>query len=108
VLLGGAALVAAMKTVRGDAEPYSICGSLPLVDKLQEAGFGAVAARRRRAYVPPHCACPPHGSLWRALADVQITGFGLSSTYHANNEYCLLSDMEKGFRIMAHTIANLL
>lgn len=42
------------------------------------------------------------------LADVQVTGFGLTSTYHANNEYCLLSDMEKGFRILAHTIANLL
>ena len=29
------------------------------------------------------------------------------STYHANNEYCLLSDMEKGFKVMATLIDKL-
>jgi len=28
--------------------------------------------------------------------DVQTLGFGKMSTYHANNEYCLLSDFAKG------------
>ena len=27
---------------------------------------------------------------------MQILGFGKMATYHANNEYCLLSDFAKG------------
>ena len=42
----------------------SICGSLPLVGDMQEAGF-----------------------------DLQISGYGKSSVYHGNNEYCSLNDM---------------
>ena len=38
------------------------------------------------------------------FADLQITGFGLSSTYHANNEYCLLSDMKCCLRVCARII----
>ena len=34
-----------------------------------------------------------------------MTGFGLMSTYHADNEHCKLSDMEKGFRILRGVIA---
>jgi len=64
--------------VRGEAKPYSIGGSLPLVRDLQRGGF-----------------------------DVQITGFGLLSTYHADNEYCLLSDMEKGFQVLVGVVAHL-
>jgi len=62
----------------GKCEPFSISGSLPLVDVLQNAGY-----------------------------DLQIVGFGLLSTYHANNEYCLLSGMQGGFATLAYTIAAL-
>jgi len=65
------ALVAAIEKVRGSSVPYSINGSLPLVRQMQRMGF-----------------------------DVQITGFGLSKTYHADNEYALLSDMVKGGEIV--------
>ncbi len=41
------------------------------------------------------------------LADLQIVGFGLLSTYHANNEYCLLSGMQGGFATLAYTIVAL-
>ena len=37
---GLTAMVTALTAVRGSAKPYSICGSLPLVDELQKAGFG--------------------------------------------------------------------
>ncbi len=75
---GHAALCAATRRVLGDAKPYSICGSLPLVRDLQRGGF-----------------------------DVQMTGFGLMSTYHADNEYCLLSDMAKGFEVLVQVVAEL-
>jgi len=61
----------ATKEVIGESKPYSICGSLPLVGDLQEAGF-----------------------------DVQICGYGHSSVYHGDNEYCTLSVMEKAFKIL--------
>jgi acetylornithine deacetylase/succinyl-diaminopimelate desuccinylase-like protein len=38
--------------------------------------------------------------------DVQITGFGLMKTYHANNEYALEKDLLEGGEILAHFIAN--
>jgi acetylornithine deacetylase len=65
-------IVEATKRVLGEVTPYAICGSLPLVRDLQRGGY-----------------------------DVQLTGFGLSSTYHADNEYCHLSDMKQGFKILA-------
>ena len=71
------ALVEAVKIVKGDVNPYSIGGSLPLVQDLKEAGF-----------------------------DVQITGFGLSKRYHANNEYCKLSDMKNASRILSYYLTS--
>ena len=73
---GHQALVAATQDVLGEAKPYAICGSLPLVRNLQRAGF-----------------------------DVQMTGFGKMSVYHADNEYCVLSDMGRGFDILAGLIS---
>ncbi len=73
-----AALCDALTAVRGTCKPFSICGSLPLVDDLQRAGF-----------------------------DMQITGFGLSSTYHADNEYALFSDLKNGYRVFGHIVAAL-
>ena len=68
---GHRALCDATKEILGEAKPYAICGSLPLVRDLQRGGF-----------------------------DVQLTGYGLSSAYHADNEFCKLSDMQNGFRIL--------
>ena len=62
--------------VKGECKPYAITGSLPLVRQMQRAGF-----------------------------DIQITGFGLSKTYHADNEYALLSDMEDAFQILLRIIS---
>ena len=73
---GLAALTEAITTVKGKGEPYAICGSLPLVREMQAAGF-----------------------------DLQISGFGLSSTYHADNEYVLLSDMMDAFQVFLWTIS---
>ena len=46
-------ILGSRRQVLGEAKPYSICGSLPLVRNMQRGGF-----------------------------DVQMTGFGLMSTYH--------------------------
>jgi len=72
---GFKALVEATKEVKGKATPYAITGSLPLVRKMQRAGF-----------------------------DLQIAGYGLSKTYHADNEYCLLSDMKDAYHILSRLI----
>ena len=73
---GLAALTEAITQVKGEGKPYAICGSLPLVREMQAAGF-----------------------------DLQISGFGLSSTYHADNEYSLLSDMTDAFQIFLWVIS---
>lgn len=67
------ALVDAMHSVRGPdgAKQYSMTGSLPLVRDLQRNGF-----------------------------DVQITGFGRSTYYHAPNEQAKLEHFEQGFAIL--------
>uniref|UniRef100_A0A6U4Z9L5 Peptidase M20 dimerisation domain-containing protein n=2 Tax=Hemiselmis andersenii TaxID=464988 RepID=A0A6U4Z9L5_HEMAN len=72
---GHHALVSATKSVLGEAKPYSLTGSLPLVYELQQEGF-----------------------------DLQIVGYGLMRTYHAKNEHGLLSDFEHGFRILSKVI----
>lgn len=72
---GYEALVAATKEVKGEAKPYSICGSLPLVGDMQAAGF-----------------------------DVQVSGYGKSSVYHGLDEYCLLSDMKDAMKIFSLVI----
>jgi len=72
---GHAALLEAHKLIRGDAKPYAICGSLPLVGDLQDAGF-----------------------------DIQISGYGKSSVYHGDNEYCELSDMKTAHKILTQLI----
>ena len=72
------ALESSCRSIRGSSKPYSICGSLPLVQDMKEAGF-----------------------------DLQITGFGLSSTYHADNEYCQLSDMKNAMKILSLFVSKL-
>ncbi|KAL6542295.1 hypothetical protein OROMI_023897 [Orobanche minor] len=68
----------ATKEVVGHVKPYSITGSLPLIRELQDEGF-----------------------------DVQTSGYGLMATYHAKNEYCLLSDMCQGYGVFVRIIAQL-
>ncbi|XP_006352852.1 acetylornithine deacetylase-like [Solanum tuberosum] len=76
--LGYKVLSKATEEVVGYLEPYSITGSLPLIRDLQDIGY-----------------------------DVQSTGYGIMDTYHANNEYCLLSDMSQGYLVFASIIAQL-
>jgi acetylornithine deacetylase len=64
--------VNATEKVIGEVKPYSIGGSLPLVNELQSKGF-----------------------------DVQITGYGMSSRYHADNEAASLTDMKNAVKIMS-------
>lgn len=72
------AIIDATAAVKGSAKPYAITGSLPLVREMQAAGF-----------------------------DIQITGYGLSKTYHADNEYALLSDMTDAYQIMLLIISQM-
>lgn len=44
--------------------------------------------------------------LQRAGLDLTLIGFGKSSVYHGDNEYCLLSDMQNAIKILARTIIN--
>ncbi|MFS7997124.1 putative acetylornithine deacetylase [Helianthus anomalus] len=71
-------LCQATKDAVGHVKPYSITGTLPLIRELQDEGF-----------------------------DVQTAGYGLMATYHAKNEYCLLSDMCQGYQVFAGIIAQL-
>ncbi|KAF6151313.1 hypothetical protein GIB67_040586 [Kingdonia uniflora] len=71
-------LCKATKDVVGHVKPYSITGSLPLIRGLQDEGF-----------------------------DVQTAGYGLMATYHAKNEYCLLTDMCQGFQVFVSIISQL-
>ncbi|EPS64216.1 hypothetical protein M569_10565, partial [Genlisea aurea] len=71
-------LCKATEEVVGHVKPYSITGSLPLIRELQDEGF-----------------------------DVQTAGYGLMATYHAKNEYCLLSDMCQGYSVFTGIISML-
>ncbi|KAN0023054.1 hypothetical protein ACTFIU_009137 [Dictyostelium citrinum] len=72
---GYKALGQATTEVLGALTPVATCGTLPLVRDLQDSGF-----------------------------DIQITGFGKEETYHADNEYALLSDFKNAVKILARTI----
>jgi acetylornithine deacetylase len=75
---GHHALLQATREVLGDVKPYSICGSLPLVRELQDEGL-----------------------------DVQISGYGLSARYHADNEYVDLDELKKATKILSRVVAQL-
>ncbi|KAF0710145.1 Aste57867_5596 [Aphanomyces stellatus] len=67
----------ATRHIKGVSEPFAIMGSLPLVRDLQRAGL-----------------------------DLTLAGFGKSSVYHGDNEYCSLNDMKDGLRILNRFIHN--
>lgn len=73
---GNKALQAATEAILGEAKPYAIGGSLPLVRELQDNGY-----------------------------DVQISGYGFSGRYHADNENVSLSNMEKALRIVSKVVS---
>ncbi|PNW87021.1 hypothetical protein CHLRE_02g105500v5 [Chlamydomonas reinhardtii] len=73
--VGFNAMTSAFSKVYGYCKPYAITGSLPCIRELQEAGY-----------------------------DVQCIGFGRMATYHANDEYALLSDFRKGFEVMRELV----
>lgn len=72
---GYLALHAATREVLGNVVPYSIGGSLPLVRDMQDNGF-----------------------------DVQISGYGLSSRYHADNECASISKLKEAVRIIGKVL----
>ena len=57
-------------------KPFAIGGSLPLVRSLQDSGY-----------------------------DVQISGYGFSSRYHADNEAVSLNNMKDAFKIVRTTVS---
>lgn len=77
---GLAVLESAIASVRGadNVRRFSMTGSLPLVRDLQRRGF-----------------------------DVQITGFGRSSYYHAPNEQANVEHFRQGFAILAEVLRRL-
>jgi len=72
---GHKALVQACRESYGQAKPFSVNGSLPLVKMMSKQGF-----------------------------DIQLCGFGLMSVYHGVNEYCTLTDMCKAHEVLLRTI----
>jgi acetylornithine deacetylase len=72
---GFEALVEATRDVLGTVKPYSINGSLPLIRELQEKGF-----------------------------DVQISGYGSSAHYHANNECVSLAALKNAAKIFTKLV----
>lgn len=72
---GHKALVQACRETYASVKPFSVTGSLPLVNMMQKAGF-----------------------------DIQLCGFGLMSVYHGVNEYCTVSDMQKAYEVILRII----
>merc|ERR1712137_221399 len=75
---GFVALSNATKEIVGHVQPIADTGSLPLVADLKEDGF-----------------------------DVQTVGYGVEDVYHADNEFCRLSDFQQGFRVLMKIINTL-
>lgn len=68
-------ILQAMEDVRQRAQPFSALGSLPLIFELSDAGYKLVPI-----------------------------GFGRQKAYHAPDEYCMLSEMRDGFKVMVRAI----
>ena len=76
-----AALVRAVESVKKSTEaakPVAMGGSLPSVRMLQRDGF-----------------------------DVQIIGFGVEQEFHADDEFCLMSDVRDGFKVLCEWLGTL-
>jgi acetylornithine deacetylase len=75
---GFRALCTATENVLGHVKPYAINGSLPLIRELQNDGF-----------------------------DVQITGYGFSTHYHANNECVSITNMKQATKVYSNIVYEL-
>lgn len=73
--VGYQAILQATNDVRGEAKPFSLTGTLPLVREMQKAGY-----------------------------DVQLIGYGRMEGYHAVNEFGLLSEFVQGAEIIVRVI----
>eukprot|EP00929_Paragymnodinium_shiwhaense_P016587 TRINITY_DN12505_c0_g1_i1.p1 TRINITY_DN12505_c0_g1~~TRINITY_DN12505_c0_g1_i1.p1 ORF type:complete len:519 (+),score=131.78 TRINITY_DN12505_c0_g1_i1:182-1738(+) len=69
------AIVQAHREVFASVKPFSISGSLPLVNMMHKSGF-----------------------------DIQLCGFGLMKVYHGVDEYCTVADMAKAYEVVLRTI----
>ena len=83
--------------VIGKSEPHSVCGGLPLVRDLQDAGFDV--------QVSFFCSSPVVASCFSYILPSplfpQVCGYGHSHVYHGDNEYCSLSAMQNAMRIFS-------
>lgn len=131
-------IIDATREVKGEAKPYAITGSLPLVRQMQNEGkeeqegfhtFNVYEGRNfylslramfisqwnlnytlQRPPTIPFFIRALYNPLLSPLFlspgfDIQITGYGLSKTYHADNEYALLSDMMDAMQILLRIIS---
>ena len=96
---GLAALKRATASVLGTVKPYSICGSLPLVGDMQEAGFDIQLCGVSMRVVPSPADTAFHLPL--------CAGYGKSSVYHGDDEFCSLTDMANAMRILTTVIGDL-
>jgi acetylornithine deacetylase len=73
--IGYQAILQATNDVRGEAKPFSLTGTLPLVREMQMQGY-----------------------------DVQLIGYGRMEGYHAVDEFGLLSEFVQGAEIIVRVI----
>lgn len=69
------AIVQAHREAFAAVKPFSISGSLPLVNMMQKSGF-----------------------------DIQLCGFGLMKVYHGVDEYCTIADMSKAYEVILRMV----
>jgi acetylornithine deacetylase len=72
---GHKAMVQACRETHGTVKPYSINGSLPLVNMMHKQGF-----------------------------DIQLCGFGFMAVYHGINEYCSLEKMSSAYQVFLRVV----
>jgi len=75
---GYKAVCDAIAEVIGDVQPFSLTGSFPIIDSLQDRGF-----------------------------DVQVVGFGRMDAYHALNEYAHISEITAGGDVVTKIVNKL-
>ena len=72
-------------------------------------GFHTCVHEGRNFHLPPSSltfCCFFFSTLFAPVGfDIQITGYGLSKTYHADNEYALFSDMQDAMQILLRIIS---
>ena len=107
------ALCEATKEVVGKADPYAICGSLPLVADLKEAGYDIqlTGYGLTSTYVAPpingHTVVTFSRNHVLSMTSRTLLIFVVWCSYHADNEYCELGDMRNAAKILSRIIKKL-